>query len=79
MEMGWIVARLDIERARQGARCYDFRCPTMLLKSRPKALVQDDRTRDALPFGSQGGTVVWHHFPVGGEYTLAKLSIQFDF
>jgi hypothetical protein len=36
----------------------------------PKALVQDDRTRDDLPFGSQGGTVVRHHFPVDGEYTI---------
>ena len=39
----------------------------------PKALVQDDRTRDDLPFGSQGGTVIRHHFPVDGEYTLKVL------
>ena len=39
----------------------------------PKALVQDDRTRDDLPFGSQGGTVVRHHFPVDGEYSVKVL------
>lgn len=39
----------------------------------PKALVQDDRTRDDLPFGSQGGTVIRHHFPVDGEYTVKVL------
>ena len=39
----------------------------------PKALVQDERTRDDLPFGSQGGTVIRHHFPVDGEYTVKVL------
>jgi Protein of unknown function (DUF1592)/Protein of unknown function (DUF1588)/Protein of unknown function (DUF1585)/Protein of unknown function (DUF1587)/Protein of unknown function (DUF1595) len=39
----------------------------------PKALVQDDRTRDDLPFGSQGGTVIRHHFPVDGEYSIKVL------
>jgi hypothetical protein len=41
----------------------------------PKALVQDDRTRDDLPFGSQGGAVVRHHFPVDAEYTV-KVSLR---
>ena len=35
--------------------------------------MQDDRTRDDLPFGSQGGTVIRHHFPVDGEYTVKVL------
>jgi hypothetical protein len=39
----------------------------------PKALIQDERTRDDLPFGSQGGTVIRHHFPVDGEYTVKVL------
>jgi Protein of unknown function (DUF1587). len=39
----------------------------------PKALVQDQRTRDDLPFGSQGGTVIRHNFPVDGEYTVKVL------
>jgi Protein of unknown function (DUF1592)/Protein of unknown function (DUF1588)/Protein of unknown function (DUF1585)/Protein of unknown function (DUF1587)/Protein of unknown function (DUF1595)/Planctomycete cytochrome C len=39
----------------------------------PKALIQDDRTGDDLPFGSQGGTVIRHHFPVDGEYTVKVL------
>jgi Protein of unknown function (DUF1592)/Protein of unknown function (DUF1588)/Protein of unknown function (DUF1585)/Protein of unknown function (DUF1587)/Protein of unknown function (DUF1595) len=39
----------------------------------PKALVQDQRTRDDLPFGSQGGTVIRHTFPVDGEYTVKVL------
>ncbi len=36
----------------------------------PKALVQDVRTSDDLPFGSQGGTAVRHYFPVDGEYMV---------
>ena len=39
----------------------------------PKALIQDERTHDDLPFGSQGGTVIRHHFPVDGEYTVKVL------
>ena len=41
----------------------------------PKALGQDDRTRDDLPFGSQGGTVIRHHFPLDAEYTI-KVSAE---
>ena len=36
----------------------------------PRGLVQDSRTSDDLPFGSQGGTVIKHYFPVDGEYTI---------
>jgi hypothetical protein len=36
----------------------------------PRGLVQDNRTSDDLPFGSQGGTVIRHYFPVDGEYTI---------
>jgi hypothetical protein len=39
----------------------------------PTALVQDDRVSDDLPFGSQGGTVIRHHFPLDGEYTIKVL------
>ena len=31
---------------------------------------QDDRMSDELPFGSRGGIVVRHHFPVDGEYSI---------
>jgi mono/diheme cytochrome c family protein len=41
----------------------------------PKSLAQDDRTREDLPFGSQGGTVIRHHFPVDAEYTV-KVSLR---
>jgi hypothetical protein len=36
----------------------------------PRGLVQDVRTSDDLPFGSQGGTVIKHFFPVDGEYSV---------
>jgi len=39
----------------------------------PKALVQDVRTSDDLPFGSQGGTAIRHYFPADGEYTMKVL------
>jgi mono/diheme cytochrome c family protein len=38
-----------------------------------KALVQDDRLGDDLPFGSQGGALVRHHFPLDAEYTIKVL------
>jgi hypothetical protein len=37
----------------------------------PMNLVQDDRVGDDLPFGSQGGLFVTHHFPADGEYEFA--------
>ena len=39
----------------------------------PKALDQSDRTNDDLPFGSQGGTSIRHHFPVDGVYGVKVL------
>jgi hypothetical protein len=36
----------------------------------PTALVQDDRTSEALPFGSRGGTVIRYLFPLDGEYSI---------
>jgi mono/diheme cytochrome c family protein len=36
-------------------------------------LVQDDRTRDDLPFGSQGGVALRHYFPLDGEYSIRVL------
>jgi mono/diheme cytochrome c family protein len=41
----------------------------------PMGLVQDDRTSQDLPFGSQGGTSIRHHFPLDGEYTL-KITLR---
>ena len=38
-------------------------------------LQQDERMSPDLPFGSRGGTVVRHHFPVDGEYTV-KVTLQ---
>jgi mono/diheme cytochrome c family protein len=43
-----------------------------------KVLLQDDQMSDDLPFGSQGGGVIRHHFPLDGEYTVkVKLRRQF--
>ncbi len=38
-----------------------------------KALVQDEQLSDDLPFGSRGGALVRHYFPVDGEYTIKVL------
>ena len=38
-----------------------------------KALVQDDRLGDELPFGSQGGALIRHYFPLDAEYTIKVL------
>ncbi|HEY6508472.1 MAG TPA: DUF1587 domain-containing protein, partial [Vicinamibacterales bacterium] len=37
----------------------------------PMNLVQDERVGDDLPFGSQGGLSVTHHFPADGDYEFA--------
>ena len=38
-----------------------------------KALVQDERMSDDLPFGSRGGALIRYHFPLDGEYTIKVL------
>jgi mono/diheme cytochrome c family protein len=38
-----------------------------------KVLPQDDQMSDGLPFGSQGGGLIRHHFPLDGEYTIKVL------
>ena len=38
-----------------------------------KALVQDDRLSEELPFGSQGGALIRYDFPLDAEYTIKVL------
>ena len=38
-----------------------------------KALVQDQRVSDDLPFGSQGGALIRQHFPLDADYTIKVL------
>jgi cytochrome c551/c552 len=38
-----------------------------------KALVQDDRLGDELPFGSRGGALIRYYFPVDAEYSIKVL------
>jgi cytochrome c553 len=38
-----------------------------------KALVQDERISDDLPFGSQGGALIRYHFPLDAEYSIKVL------
>ena len=40
-----------------------------------RGLGQDDRLNEDLPFGSQGGLAMRHHFPVDGEYVV-KVALQ---
>ena len=41
----------------------------------PLNLIQDERVSGDLPFGSQGGIAVRHHFPADGEYHI-KIRLQ---
>ena len=41
----------------------------------PVFLLQDDRMHDELPFGTRGGLVARHNFPVDGDYTI-KVFLQ---
>lgn len=36
----------------------------------PRYLMQEDWVSEDLPFGSRGGMVIQHHFPMDGEYVL---------
>jgi mono/diheme cytochrome c family protein len=47
--------------------------PVVETYSVPDAFVQDDRTSEELPFGSQGGISVEHLFPVDAEYNFKVL------
>ena len=38
---------------------------------------QEDRSSEALPFGTRGGGVVRHHFPLDGDYVI-KVDLQTD-
>jgi mono/diheme cytochrome c family protein len=38
-----------------------------------KALVQDERISDEMPFGSQGGALIRYSFPLDAEYTIKVL------
>src|SRR5262245_27116614 len=38
-----------------------------------KALAQDEQLGDDLPFGSRGGALIRHYFPVDAEYTIKVL------
>ncbi|NNE37112.1 MAG: DUF1592 domain-containing protein, partial [Gammaproteobacteria bacterium] len=40
-----------------------------------RQLIQDSRVSEDLPFGTRGGAIVNHHFPVDGEY-LIKIQLQ---
>ena len=44
----------------------------------PDMEVQDDRTSDALPFGTRGGLAAHHHFPLDGDY-LIRVSLRRNF
>ena len=44
--------------------------PAIETYSVPKHLAQDERIHEELPFGSRGGMVIRHYFPLDGEYVL---------
>jgi mono/diheme cytochrome c family protein len=47
--------------------------PVVETYSVPAGFVQDDRTSEDLPFGSQGGVAIDHFFPVDGDYNIKVL------
>ncbi len=47
--------------------------PTVETYKYSKLLVQDDQMSEDLPFGSQGGAVIRHNFPLDGDYTIKLL------
>ena len=49
--------------------------PAIQTYSAPKYLVQNDRMSEQLPFGSRGGLVIHHYFPLDGEYVV-KIRLQ---
>ncbi len=49
--------------------------PSFQIYTVPRTLKQVDRMNEDLPFGSRGGTVIRHHFPVDAEYTF-KVKLQ---
>ena len=60
-----VVSRLAVGDRSLGTVENTFKIPT--------ALVQDDRTSDALPFGSRGGISIPYQFPLDGEYRIKVL------
>jgi mono/diheme cytochrome c family protein len=56
------VSRLAMGRSPGGPKIDTYSIPDRLL--------QDERISDRLPFGSRGGAVISHYFPVDGEYTM---------
>ena len=49
--------------------------PSFHIYNVPRVLQQMDRMNEDLPFGSRGGTVIRHYFPVDAEYTF-KVKLQ---
>ncbi len=49
--------------------------PTVETYRAPKTLLQDVRMSEELPFGSRGGLVFHHEFPLDGEYVI-KIRLQ---
>ena len=49
--------------------------PSSTIYKLPKALLQEDRMGEDLPFGSRGGLSVRHHFPLDGDYVI-KVNIE---
>ena len=61
------ISRLSIGDARIRPAIQTYRAP--------KYLVQDDRMSEELPFGSRGGVVIHHYFPLDAQYVV-KIRLQ---
>src|SRR5262245_18198435 len=63
----WKIARLAVGDPTMRSTVTDYRLPRML--------DQEYRSNEDLPFGSRGGTVIHHTFPLDGEYSL-RVTLQ---
>jgi hypothetical protein len=66
----YLAAARTISRRAIGDRTLNPAVETFKIS---KSLVQDERMSDSLPFGSQGGALIHHHFPLDAEYTIKVL------
>src|SRR5262249_14165345 len=64
----YLTAATKISRIVVGDR--GTRAPSASYKLPYLTLLQDERMSDDLPFGTRGGTVVRHKFPLDGEYVV---------
>jgi len=70
MSAGRKISRLAVADSAIRPASQVYRVPTLLL--------QEDRRNDDMPFGTRGGLMVRHNFPLDGEYVI-RIDLQKDY